>query len=480
MSNKARRRSARSRYASRRSSAGVFALVVVTSLSGCARDDACCSTDADCAAGALCFEGLCTQACDDVSQCREGEVCLAGACVAPLRQPSRCPFVDKREPVRPIIDAGAPPDAGHERPDAGPQEPRCAVYEPNDARGEAPLLPEGAVDAAICPDGDDDWYRLVPSLFAAQLHVLVRFEHDDGDLDVEVTDEGGNRLAVSQLTGNVEEIVLPLSEPRDLFVHVYGFGRAQNDYTLEVELQELSGVCVDDELEENDSAQNPTLISPGSTSAGVFCAGDPDVFTTAIPPGARALALLSYQRGDELNLEVREAGAGILGASTTFSGLELVPFARDQSTVVTLRVGGTHTQAGARPYELMVRLGDGSCGLDLAEPNDVVAESVTVALPANDGSRVVQGIVCGDDVDVWRLLWTPGSDGVELELIAGEGTRAFVVRDNDLSLIEPLDAGAGITLLPSISVVSNEVLVFVIGRGDDTGYQLRGRAYYEE
>src|SRR5690606_38071303 len=113
----------------------------------------------------------------------------------------------------------------------------------------APVVEDVSLEAAICPAEDDDWYRVPVPAGAADLSVLVRFPHTEGDLDVEVIDEGGNRVAVSQLTGDVEEIRLPVTGPRDLFVHVYGFGRATNAYTLEVSLLPPTGVCTDDALE---------------------------------------------------------------------------------------------------------------------------------------------------------------------------------------------------------------------------------------
>lgn len=462
-----------------RSRVGVLALVVVASLAACAPDErACCANDSDCAAGALCFEGMCAPSCTDVSQCREGDSCVQGTCVASLRQAAHCPFVEKRVPGRPPLDGGVDAGGGD---DAGPDTPGCDDgFEPNDERGSAHALVEATVSAAVCPARDDDFYLVSVSEPLADLYVRVSFEHADGDIDVELIDSEGNRVAVSQSASDLEEILLPVSGPRELYVHVYGFGQAINEYLLEVQLLPPAEVCLDDALEDNDSNGDPTLLAPGDDVSAVFCAGDPDVYTTALPAGVRALAILSYERGDELDLEVSEPGEGIIGASSTSSGVELLPFALEDGGTANLRVAGTHGQVEARPYDVTVRMLDGSCGFDEHEPNDVAGESVLLELPANAGFQTVQGVLCERDVDVWRLAWSPGSVFVELVLTGATGTRAYVVRESDLSLVERIAAGEQVGVFPGTNVVAGEVLIVVVGVGEDEDYELRGRAVIGE
>lgn len=483
MSNKARRLSARFPFATELARGGMLALVVVTSVAGCVPDGgACCSSDAECDQGALCFEGLCASACHDDSQCDVGKVCLAGACAAPLRSPSHCPYGDKREPPAGETDGGSSVDAGEEGDGTPVENPMCQdAFEPNDDAASAGTLEDGAAVAGVCPAGDDDWYRRSVPEGAFLLRVVVGFEHDDGDLDVEVLDAEGNRMAVSQLTGDVEEILLPVSGPREVLVHVYGFGQATNLYTVSMELEPPAQSCLDDALEENDSVTNASPMEPGDDVAALFCAGDPDVYAALLPSGNRALAVLSYEGGDALNLEVRDQAAGIVGSSTTFSGVELVPFTTESEGLFHMRVGGTHDQVVARPYRVSLRLTGGACGSDEHEPNDVPAEGVLFSLPANDGARAVTGVLCDRDVDVWRLVWTPGSTSIALELETAAAARGYVVRRADLSLIDVVEPGVSTTLLPGMNVVSDEVLVVLVGAGAaSSSYALRGRALMGE
>lgn len=449
---------------------------------GCAPDpNACCTSDADCAAAAACFEGVCAPRCADDGHCGDGEVCLAGACVAPLRAPTHCPFVDKREPRRPT-DGGVPADAGGGEPDAGPVDPPCVdAFEPNDDRTQAVPVAPGSYDAHICPSEDDDWYAVTVPPGPNDLSVVVRFEHALGDLDVEVIDENGSRIAVSQLTGDREEIrlpVRPVDGPRELFVHVYGFGRAQNAYTLDVAIVPATGVCLDDALEDNDTDASATPLATGTLLAASFCAGDPDVFRATVEGGVPAYGVLAYERGDELTLEVRSS-EGLEGSSSTLSGLELVPFTVASSTTpetVHLRVGGTHGHVDARPYHVGVWVLDDSCGVDPFEPNDLPSEAVPFSVQAGTGFSAVQGLLCEADVDVWRLSWRQGTSSVELSLSAPTGTRGYVVREQDLSLVASFTPGQEAVFAPGISVVSERVLVVLLGTGGEEPYQLRGRA----
>lgn len=467
----------------------MLALVVLAGALSCAPSpNACCQHDDECASGAVCFEGSCAASCTHESQCLEGELCLAGACVAPARSLAVCPFsfVDKRDPPRPSGDGGVP-DAGEPREDGGrPVDdggvPSCEdSFEPNDAQEDASTLMPGTYTARICPAGDHDWYRVVVPVGAIDLSVVVRFEHARGDLDVEILDESGHRLAVSQLTGDREEIRLPVhatGAERVLFVHVYGFGRAENLYTLELAFLPSTSVCVDDALEDNDTFEQATLLAPGSLLSAAFCAGDADVYRTPVRAGERVYSVLSYERGEELTLEVRSST--VEQRSFTLSGLELLAFRQPADADAYLRVGGTHVHLNARPYQVGLWTADGSCGQDAHEPNDLPTEAKVFPLQPADGFRAVQGQLCEKDVDVWRLSWLGDVSSLELSLEAPAGTRAFVVRADDLALLARLSPEQPATLRPGATVQTGRVFVVLLGAGEDESYQLRGRVLEAE
>lgn len=482
MSNRARQRSARSPCGSSVFRRAALVLVLLTGAPACApSQDACCASDADCAAGARCFEGSCRAACSHDVHCLEGEQCLAGACVSPLRSPTHCAFKEKRVPHRPSADGGSLPDAGDPPADAG--DPSCEdAFEPNDSRAEAALLGPGLYEAHICPARDDDWYRVVVPSGAIDLSIIARFDHTRGDLDLELLDEGGYRVAVSQLTGDSEEIRLPVQATgaaRTYFVHVYGFGRATNPYTLEIALLPSTSVCVDDAFEDNDTEATSTLLATGTMLDAAFCAGDPDVFRAALPARAPAYGVLSYTRGDELALEVRSP-AGIEGRSNTFSGLELMPLSLATEGTVYLRVSGTHSHVSARPYRVGLWVVDESCGEDAFEPNHLPAQAKSFVLQPGQSMSGVNGRLCERDVDVWRLSWPATASSLEVGLSAPPGTRGYVVRAEDLSLVVDLVPGETATFRPSINVASGRVLVVLLGAGDDAPYFLRGRSVTSE
>src|SRR5690606_22415995 len=75
---------------------------------------------------------------------------------------------------------------------------------PNNSRAVATLVAWGAdFGAATC--GNDDWYRMTdaPGCTAT---ATVRFQHSNGDIDLELTDRNGNVLQSSAGSENSETV----------------------------------------------------------------------------------------------------------------------------------------------------------------------------------------------------------------------------------------------------------------------------------
>lgn len=98
------------------------------------------------------------------------------------------------------------------------------------SRDGAPTLAAGnAVEGSIDAGDDIDFYRVDAVAFTATL----AFAHADGDLDLELIDGDGVRIARSQGTSDTETIAHSGAGPT--WLRVYGYGGAINDYTLSVE-----------------------------------------------------------------------------------------------------------------------------------------------------------------------------------------------------------------------------------------------------
>lgn len=201
-------------------------VLALASTSACWRSP-CCLADDECAEYATCFEGLCRARCTHESMCVEGESCVDGVCLAERRRESHCPF----EPVdevpfdagQPDVDAGPPPPV-----DAGP--PVCAgPEEPNDNPSSASTALNGSYD--ICAADDEDFFA-VELVANDRIDARIFFEHDDGDLDLELWAPSGETLERSQGVGDEERVRRVVDVAGVYFVRVYGFAGATNGYNV--------------------------------------------------------------------------------------------------------------------------------------------------------------------------------------------------------------------------------------------------------
>ena len=108
-------------------------------------------------------------------------------------------------------------------------------FEPNDSSSESWLLSRGIYNNLAVCGGADDWFR-VPTNAGDTVDVTISFTHADGDVDLELWD-GNTRLALSESTTNAESVTGTASGD-NLWVRVYGYQSAENDYALEIDVTE--------------------------------------------------------------------------------------------------------------------------------------------------------------------------------------------------------------------------------------------------
>jgi hypothetical protein len=150
-------------------------------------------------------------------------------------------------------DAATPGDGGGDL---------CAAFEPNDDLAQAHAITPGVYQAAICPAGDDDYYRFDLGV-AEDLLVRIDFDYDDGagDLDM-ILYAASDSLPREQSTGvgDFEEIVRTEAVGGHLpagayIVRVYSpIATVENEYTLTLEI-------------------TPTIADAGVPDAGIDAAG---------------------------------------------------------------------------------------------------------------------------------------------------------------------------------------------------------------
>ena len=406
-----------------------------------------CSSDDDCGPGTFCNAsiGRCEsniQCADDPSQCPRSEQVQCVVC----QKPEVCNSRTKRceAPPEPCdSDLDCPNDQicdfALEPPICVPRLPDCIndlFDEPrNDGPARARTLDpmDGPVFAELklCP-GDQDWYRLeVPA--GTFLTVDARFEHDEGDLELQLyLDDGITLVDQSRSTTDNERVELEVGT--DLTLLVRAFLGTQTvrplDYRLVVSAAP-GEVCPDDEAEPNDGPASAAPLAFGRPFDGRLCPADPDWFALRMVPEGAAVDLdLDFVDSlGNLDLQVFRGGANtpLLEARSLDDGERLsfdAPFGGD----FFVRVVGAAADGNVYRLRATLRPGEGGqCRDDPLEPNE--SPLAPTAAGALLGQPQELTLCRGDedwfevDVDAFELLEAS---------IGFDGTR-----DLDLALYPP-------------------------------------------
>lgn len=177
---------------------------------------------------------------------------------------------------------GGPPGAG-----AGCQD----RHEPNDTEPDAtPLLPGELFEGSLCDGSDVDFVRLIaPASGGSRFEVSVRFQHSDGDLDVDLIDADTGLGVDGSYSVTDDEVVGAVSDGGDYFLYLrsFGVGGAGQAYTVEVSA-----------LERSTQSCCASSAEPGCEDASVqacVCALDDTCCTDAYDEQCSRLAQTSCQ-----------------------------------------------------------------------------------------------------------------------------------------------------------------------------------------
>ena len=112
------------------------------------------------------------------------------------------------------------------------------ALEQNDSLATATVLgsvPEVTLTNLSIHDQDDEDFFKVTANKTGKLIVNLLFDHDVGNLDVEIQDSLGNSLAIGNSITDNEQLVIPVVAQEMYFVRVLGVDDAVNNYALEIE-----------------------------------------------------------------------------------------------------------------------------------------------------------------------------------------------------------------------------------------------------
>ena len=424
--------------------------------------DSCCKSNGDCAAGAICFEGMCAARCIADTQCQVGEQCTAaGACAAPMREPSPCAFtwpavldfpLDAGLPGR---DASLPPDGG-ELDDGGvPSVCQEDIFEPNNSFFEATPVPFGeAVDLSICSQ-DRDLFALQAQR-GDEIGALLEYRYEEGDLDLALFFDG-RTIAVSQDTQDTEEIRHLVEDDGDYFFEVYGFPTdIENDYRFSA--YRTSAPCQVDVFEDNDNIDEAAQIVLGEAIDATLCPTDTsDFFSLELnEPGVEIEVRLNYESPAGMRLGILTP-EGQSSFSESASGEEVVNFIVPQAGIFGIQVSGSVEEGQTGNYQLIANAIAPPCG-DAFEPNDAPQDAAEIGSPTE-----IEGTICPADFDYFLLDVGAGIPNI---LLAGQDIFGSVLRPSDFELLATLELNELTEVSPDPETESLLILVGPLSTSD--------------
>ncbi len=321
-----------------------------------------------------------------------------------------------------------------------------------------------AANQSIHESGNEDWFKFTTTA-AGTVGVDIEFEHDWGDVDLEVYDATGTQLLGSSYgTSDSETVTLGNQPAGDYLVKVYGYAGSTNpDYDLSVSapLGGQSGILPDG-YESNNTLAEARAIRVGTplTDLTINSAADQDwfKFTTTAAGTSDSQVFIDYsQGGGNLALALYDSSGQLLDQpSTAYDGVEAISLsglaAGDYYAQVTGADGAMSSSYDLRVSAPAANPGAGGAGQDswtimvyVAGDNNLegfglgdINEMEAINLP--DNVNVVVQMDRAGGYDTSNGNWTDTRRG-----LIQHDSNPNVISSNLQSLGE-LNTGAGQTL----------------------------------
>ena len=275
----------------------------------------------------------------------------------------------------------------------------------NDGPGNATGLGTGSWATLEICTGDEDWFRF--DLDEGQtLEVAISFQHQFGDLDLELLDVTGSTLLVAAASQSSYEVVT-YTAPNALSVmaHVQGYQGDVNGYRLDATITSPDGSCPEDVAGVHVSPVTALVMFSGYYDGMVACPQVPDWYaldlnggetvTVEVAPGDSTVTT----PGGPLQLELyAENSTSPVATATALQGESAsASWTLPNAGRLTYRVSASTSTAYS--LDQWVQEPDGPCQPDRLEPNDDASTATPVDAEVFTRLRLCDN----DDFDVFAV-----------------------------------------------------------------------------
>lgn len=210
-------------------------------------------------------------------------------------------------------------------------------HEANNTQQTATQIGAGAHTGLSIHTDDVDWFRFSPPN-GATVRVTITFAHAVGDLDLALFRDH-TEVDSSAGTGSNESVDTVFTGEGVIYAKVLGYGGDAAPYTMDVVFE--GGLDLGDPCATNNETLSTAVELPAGVYSGLrICSGDVDWYRVPASAGSGPISVVLGAGAGNLDLEVYNSSAALLGSSVTNNSTETV-----------------QTQAGVRYVKVFGRSG---------------------------------------------------------------------------------------------------------------------------
>ena len=324
---------------------------------------------------------------------------------------------------------------------------------------------------------DDDWFKIQLSQ-DDRLDALITFNHDNGNLDMELYGPDGTTKVAHGVTDTDDEYISHTASETGLhYLRIFGMGGAQNTYDLAVDVVPQGVSCQDDNFEQNDSRAAARPIVAGTYANLRICSGDEDWYRIEMEQGNSLVANVFFTNsmGDLDAYLYKGDATSSYKSGTSTTDNEVLNAPNLEAGTYYLQIVGY--QQDENNYSLRLETsGAVSCQEDRHEPNNTAQEAIKLFIENHDNLQVCDNsdffyfLARANDPIKVDLLFTHNQGDLDLQVYKPDGNllKESISEDDNEQVIDTAPATGAYTIKVSgYEGDQNSYSLNISGPGDD-------------